>query len=187
MASKANGDGGGQVPWRLIGWAIPVALLTVPLLNRWPWTISDFIVAGAMFAIVGGSFELAVRASGNLAYRLGAATALATAFLLTWINLAVGIIGNENDPLNLMFFAVIAAALAGSLAARFRAGGIAIAMTVAAAIQASIGMAAFALGWGASEPPGALGLFVLIEGFAGLWLLSAWLFRKAAKATGGAG
>ena len=182
MASKANGSGGGPVPWRLIGWAIPVVLLTIPWLNRWPWTGSDFIVAGAMFAIVGGSFELAIRASGNFSYRLGAAAALATAFLLTWINLAVGIIGNENNPLNLMFFGVIGIALIGSLIARFRAGGMALALTIAASFQALIGIAVVALDWGTSEPPGAFGLFVLIEGFAFLWLVSAWLFRKAARA-----
>jgi hypothetical protein len=170
------------MPWRLIGWLIPVALLTVPWLNRWPWTASDFIVAGAMFAIVGGSFEVAVRASGNLSYRLGAAIALATAFLLVWVNLAVGIIGDENNPLNLLFFGVIAAALFGSFASRFRAGGMALSMTVAAVIQAMIGIAVWALHLGASEPPGALELFGLIEAFAVLWLLSAWLFRKAAHA-----
>jgi hypothetical protein len=39
----------------------------------------------------------------------------------------------------------------------------------------------FALGAGASEPPCALGLLVLIEAFALPWLGSAWLFRKASR------
>ena len=182
MASKANGGEGPRIPWRLIGWAIPVGLLTIPWLAHFPWTLSDFIVAGAMFAIVGGTFELAVRASGNWAYRAGAAAALATAFLLTWVNLAVGIIGNEDNPLNLMFFGVIAAALVGSIAVRFSADGMSRAMTVAAVIQGLIGIGVFVADAGAAEPPGRTGLFILIEIFAGLWLLSAWLFRKAAAA-----
>jgi hypothetical protein len=59
MASKAYRRG---VSWRLVGWAIPVGLLAIPRLASWPWTAADFIVAAAVFAIVGGIFELAVRA-----------------------------------------------------------------------------------------------------------------------------
>ena len=154
-----------------------------PMVAHWPWSAADFIVAGAIFAIVGGSFELAVRASGDVSYRLGSAVALASAFLLVWINLAVGIIGSENNPLNLIFFGVIAIALAGSLAARFRPAGMARAMTAAAALQAIVGIAVFVLDVGASEPPGQFGLLLLIEAFALLWLLSAWLFRRAADAS----
>ena len=179
MASRANGGQGGRIPWRLIGWAIPVGLLTIPAIANWPWSAADFVVAGAMFAVAGGTFELAVRSSGNIWYRTGAAIALATAFLVVWINLAVGIIGSEDNPLNLMFFGVIAAALAGSIATRFRAGGMARSMTIAAILQGVIGVAVFLFNLGHGEPPGALPLLLLIELFALAWLLSAWCFRKA--------
>ena len=182
MASNANSAQGRTVRLRLIGWAIPVGLLTIPLFSNWPWSPADFVVAGVIFAIVGGTFELAVRASGNASYRAGAAIALAAAFLLVWINLAVGIIGNENNPLNLLFFGVIAAALVGSIIARFRAAGMARAMIIVAAIEGLIGITTFILGPGAAEPPGALGLLGLIEFFALMWLLSAWCFRRAARA-----
>jgi hypothetical protein len=178
MASKASER---RIPWRLVGWSIPVLLLMVPWLAKAPWTAADFIVAGTMFAIVGAAFELAVRASGNRAYRGGAAVGLATAFLLVWINLAVGIIGNEDNPLNLVFFGVIAIAVAGAIVARFQAEGMARAMSVAGVLQALIGIVVFILNAGASEPPGAIGLLLLIEFFALLWFLSAWLFRKAAR------
>jgi hypothetical protein len=181
MASNASGAPGPRIPWRLIGWAIPVGLLMVPWLAQWPWTASDFILAGAMFGIVGGTFELAVRASGNLAYRGGVAVALATAFLLVWINLAVGIIGNEDNPANLMFFVVIAIAIAGSLVARFEALGMSRAMTVAAAAQALVGVIVLVGRLGATEPPGLAGVLMLIGSFALMWLLSAWLFSRAAR------
>jgi hypothetical protein len=158
----------------------------VPWLARWPWTASDFIFAAAMFGVVGGTFELAVRASGNLAYRGGVAVALATAFLLVWINLAVGIIGNEDNPLNLMFFGVIATALVGSIIAQFRANGMTRAMTVAAVIQGLIGAGVFIGGAGGSEAPGPVGILLLIELFAGAWLVSAWLFGRAARGECGA-
>ena len=65
----------------------PGGLLMIPWLARLPWTASDFIFAGAMFAIVGGIFELTVRATATLGIGAGAAIGLAAAFLLVWINL----------------------------------------------------------------------------------------------------
>jgi hypothetical protein len=165
----------------MIGWSIPVGLLAIPWLARWPWTASDFIFAAVMFGVVGGTFEPAVRASGSWAYRAGAAVALGTAFLTTWINLAVGIIGSEDNPLNLMFYGVIAAAIVGAVVAKFEPSGMVRAMSVAAALQALIGVGVLIAGWGSSEPPGIVGLVVLIVFLAGGWLLSAGIFRKAAR------
>lgn len=182
MASNASGADGPRVPWRLIGWAIPIGLLSVPWLANFPWTASDFIFAGAMFAITGGTFELAIRASGSRAYRAGAAIALLTAFLTVWINLAAGIIGNEDNPLNLMFFGVIAAAILGAIVAKFEAAGMARAMTAASALQGLIGVGVLVEGWGISEPPGIIRLFILIEFFAVAWFLSGRCFRRAASA-----
>jgi hypothetical protein len=185
MASNAN-DAGGRagIPWRLVGWGIAGAILLLPLVamqftNEVDWTTSDFIFAAAVFAIVGGTFELAVRRSGNGWYRGGVAVALATAFLLVWINGAVGIIGSERNPANLMFLAVIAIALAGAIVARFEAGAMARAMTVAAAAEALVGVIVLVGRLGAAEPPGLAGVLALIGFFALTWLLSAWLFHKA--------
>jgi hypothetical protein len=175
------------IAWRPLGWGAAVALLLTPVVamhftSEVNWTVSDFIFAGVMFGLVGGTLELAFRKSGNRCYRGGVAVAVATTFLLVWINAAVGIIGNEDNPLNLMFFGVIAVALAGALIARFKAAGMARAMIVAGALQVGIGIGVFALNVAASEPPGAIGLLVLIEFFAGAWFVSAWLFRRAANA-----
>ena len=180
MASNANGVPARRIPWRLIGWAIPVGLLLIPWLARFPWTLSDFIFAGAMFGIVGGTFELAVRASGNRWYRGGAAIALGTAFLLVWINGAVGIIGDEGNPANLMFFVVIAIAISGAIVARFETAGMARAMTVAGAAQLLVALVALLMRLGANEPPGLTGVVILISIVASFWFLSAFCFRKAA-------
>jgi hypothetical protein len=188
MASKANNGGSGpRIPWRIIGWGVAAILILLPLVamqftSEVNWTASDFIFAGAMFGITGGTFELAVRASGGGGYRAGAAIALLTAFLTVWINLAVGIIGNEDNPLNLMFFGVIAAAIIGAIVAKFEAPGMVRAMSVAAALQGLIGFGVLIAGWGTSEPPGIIRLFILIEFFAGAWLFSAFCFRKTALA-----
>ena len=183
--STGSKDGGGSaIPWRPIGWAIPIVLLSLPLIFRAPWTLGDYIIAATAFAIVGGAIEVAVRKSTDKWYRGGAAMALLTALLLLWINGAVGIIGNEGNPANLMFVVVILMAVAGSIAVRFEAAGMARAMAVAAGAQALIAAGAFSYGLGAMEPPGLLGVIMLILAFAVMWLLSAVLFAKAARAGG---
>jgi hypothetical protein len=173
-------------PWRVLGWGTAAALLLLPLVamqftSEVNWTLSDFIFAGVMFGLVGGTLELTFRKSGNICYRGGVAIAVATTFLLVWINGAVGIIGDEGNVLNLMFFGVIAVALAGAIAARFKAAGMAWAMALAGVLQAAIGIGVFALDVASAGPPGAIGLLLLIEFFAGAWLLSAALFRAAAR------
>jgi hypothetical protein len=42
------------------------------------------------------------------------------AFILIWMNLAVGIIGSEDNPANLMYGGVLAVAIVGAFMVRFR-------------------------------------------------------------------
>jgi hypothetical protein len=139
------------------------------------WTASDFVFAAVLIGGVGLLLELAVRRSGSLAFRAGAAVAIAAGFLTIWVNAAVGMIGSEDNPHNLLFLGVVALALAGAVAVRFRARGMAGAMALAAAAQLAAAFAGMA-----SDPHGA----VLSALFAGPWLLSAASFRKAARASG---
>lgn len=177
---------GAAIPWRLVGWGVAVAVILMPLVamklqvEGVNWTLSDFIFAGVLIGGTGLLYELAVRASGSWAYRGGVALALAAGFLTTWVNLAVGIIGNEDNPVNLVFFIVIALAVAGAIVARGKAEPMARTMTVAAVAQAFIGVIVLIYGIGAMEPPPPIMLFALIEIFAAMWLGSALLFRRAA-------
>jgi hypothetical protein len=186
MASRADEGGNrdgkrGGVPWRIVGWGGAAVLLSLPLVFQAPWTASDSVFAAVVFSIVGGFLELAVRMSRNPWYRLGALVAVAASFLLVWINGAVGIIGSEDNPANLMFLGVIAIALGGSLIARFRAEGVARAMAAAPVAQALVALPVAVLGLGANEPPGMTGVLVLVGGFTAMWAVSAFLFRKAAR------
>jgi hypothetical protein len=173
--------------WRIAGWGFAAALIVTPAVamqftSEVKWTLFDFAFAAVMIGGTGLLIELAVRTSRNLAYRAGAALALLTAFLLVWINAAVGIIGSEDNPANIVFPAIVALAAVGTLVARARPSGMAHAMFVTAAAQALTGAAVFAFGIGSMQPPGPVGLLVLIEGFAAMWLGSAMLFRRAAQA-----
>jgi hypothetical protein len=172
-------QGGGRHgnPWRIAGWGLAASLLLVPAVamrftREVDWTAFDFMFAAILIGGVGIAFEAAVRMTANIAYRAGIAVALAAIFLLVWVNGAVGMIGSENNPYNLLFIGVIVLALAGAVAARFRAAGMARAMIVAAVAQAAVGAA----GISADLRGG-----ILSTAFAGLWLLSAALFRQAAR------
>jgi hypothetical protein len=165
--------------------AVTAAVLLTPLIamqytKEVNWTASDFAFAGGLVLGVGLLYELAARASGTLAQRAGAGLALAAAFLLIWVNGAVGIIGSERNDANLMYGAVLAAGVVGALVARFRPAGMARAMLLTGLAQAGVGAIAVAGGLGAEDPNwpfdtiGATGLFTV------LWLASAWLFGRAA-------
>jgi hypothetical protein len=163
--------------WRIAGWGVGASLLLAPLVatqftDEVNWTVFDFIFAGMLIGGVGIAFELAARMTRNAAYRAGVGAALAAAFLLVWANGAVGLIGSEHNPYNLLFLGVIVVAALGVTIAFFRPAGMALAMFVAALAQACVG-----LGGLSADPRGA----VLSTAFAGLWLLSAALFRKAAR------
>jgi hypothetical protein len=176
MAKEAQSIGGRRwIPWRIVGWSIPALLLLLPLVamrytDEVNWTGFDFVVAAMLFGSVGLAFELIVRKSRSLAYRSGAALAIVAAFLTIWVNGAVGMIGSEGNPYNLLFGGVLAIALIGAIVARFEAAGMALAMIAAAIAQAAV--AAFGL---SADLLGA----VLSMAFAAPWLLAALLFRKA--------
>jgi hypothetical protein len=187
MTATLQHHGWSRSPWRLVLWSIPSGLLVTPALmmklaaEGWLWEPSDFAVAAVLLFGTTGLIDLAIGRGGSPAYRVGGALAVLVSFLLIWVNGAVGVIGNEGNPANLMFIGVILVALAGSALARFRAKGMARAMLVAFALNAAIAAAAPVFGWGADEPPGTIGLTMLIAGFAVMWGLSSALFAKAAR------
>ena len=182
MAGRAENSGGRRWGrWRIAAWAIAALMLPLPLVamrftDEVNWDGTDFIVAGALVAGTGLAFELAARANAGHAYRAAVGLALAAAFLLVWLNLAVGIVGTENDPFNLMFGGVLAVGIIGAVVARFRPDGMARALFATALTQALVAVIALVAGSGLTEP-----IWPLTGFFGALWLGSAWLFRKAAR------
>ncbi len=168
--------------WRVAGWSLVALLLLLPAIamqftSEVNWTMGDFVFAGVLLGGTGLVMELVFRLSPDRCYRAGVVVAALTALLLVWINGAVGIIGNADNPANLLYFAVLVAAVAGSIAAGFRAGGMARAMLVAAALQAVIMVAAPLFSWG---PPGeaAVRTFCLNGVFVVFWMIAWVLFRN---------
>ena len=187
-------NGGGQHGnlWRIAAWAGAVILLLLPLVamqvsDEVNWGPLDFAVAGILLFGTALGVELAVRRSSSGTYRLAAGLALVGALLLIWINLAVGIIGDEGDRANLLYLGVLAVGLGGALLARFEAGGMARAMLLTAIAVAIVGVVALAAGWGATGPRWPLDVAGLTGFFAALFGGSAWLFRQAARGEGDQG
>ena len=163
--------------WRMFGWGFAALLLLFPLVamqftSEVNWTAGDFLVAALMIGVVGLALELVVRFTRNSAYRAAAGAALAAGLLILWANGAVGMIGDEGNSYNLLFLGVIGVALLGAIAARFRPVGMALAM--GAATVAHLGVA---LGGLSADFRGA----IVSAAFALPWLLSAALFRRAAR------
>jgi hypothetical protein len=173
----------------MLAWGALVALWLLPLgamqfSGEMDWDETDFMVFGAMLLGVGGLFELVLRGSRDLAFRLGAGVALLAGFLLVWINLAVGIIGSEDNPANLLYFAILALGLVGGALSRFKAPVMARILFAMAVAQALVGAAALLLRWGADAPSFPRAIIVLTVFFAMLWLAAAGLFRRAARGRG---
>ena len=145
------------------------------------WTLFDFAVFGAMLLGVGGAFAFLRRKANNSAYRFAAGTALLAAFLLVWMNGAVGLIGSENNDANLMYFGVLAIAFIGATFARFKPAGMARAMYATALAQAAVAAIAIFADLGPDSPKWPADILVLTAFFAVLWLVAGRLFRSAAR------
>jgi len=177
-----NGTGWRGNHWRIVGWGTAAIMLLLPLIamqftDEVNWDVSDFIIFGAMLITAGGAFELAARMTPNKAYLAAVGVALAAAFFLVWMNGAVGFIGTEENPANLMYAGVLAVGIIGAVIARRQPKGMARAMVATAVAQVLVPVTALIAGL--SNTSGMGNTFVATGIFFALWLSSAWLFRKS--------
>ena len=165
----------------VVGAALATAfILLLPLLAEWPWTLFDFVFAGALIFGTGLTYVLAARKAGNIAYRAAVGVALAAALILVWVTGAVGIIGTEDDKANLMYVGVLAIGIIGAVIARFRPHGMARALIATALAQALVAVIVLILGLGLPwSPP--VEILALNGFFVALFVGSALLFRYAAR------
>jgi hypothetical protein len=191
MTGKTENSGGRcGSRWRIAAWAVAALVLLVPLIamqftEKVNWDVADFAVAGALLVGTGVTYELAVRKTGDTAYRAAVGVALAAAFILVWVNGAVGIIGTEHDDANLMYGGVLAVGIIGAVIARFQPHGMARALLATALAQALVAVIALPAGLGSAGPIWPLDLLALTGLFVALFVGSALLFRKAARGRAG--
>lgn len=186
MAGNAeNGGGRRGSRWRIAVWGTAALILLLPLVamqftDEVNWDLADFAIFGAMLVGACGTYELAARVTRNTAYRAAVGVALAAAFILVWVNGAVGIIGTERDDANLMYGGVLAVGIIGAIIARFQPYGMARALFATALAQALVAVIALIAGLG--SPWSGPGEILFVNGFfVALFVGSAWLFRHAAR------
>ena len=115
------------------------------------------------------------------AYRSAVGVALAAAFILVWLVLAVGVIGAAGGLADLMYIGVLAVGIIGAIIARFQLHGMARALFATALAQASVAVIALIFRLGSGSPPGVLGILALNGFFAALFVGAALLFRHAGR------
>ncbi|MFT5098892.1 MAG: hypothetical protein ACI9HY_001006 [Planctomycetaceae bacterium] len=143
------------------------------------WDLADFLVAGFLLFGAGLTYKLLANKMSNITYRIAIGVALVAAFVLVWMNLAVGIIGNEGDPANLMYVGVLIVGIIGAIMARFQPRGMARALLMTAIAQAVV--AAIAIFAELGTPLNGPQEILMINGFfVALFVISALLFRHAA-------
>lgn len=156
------------------------ALMTIPLMAKlfvddFQWTGFDFLAATLMLLAAGTFYQVIARKALNTTYRVACALAAFTSLFLLWANLAVGLIGSENNPANLMYLGVLGVEFLGIAIARFEARKMGITMFATAAAVAVVGLIALIgnMGDAVTETIGVNAMFVFLFGMAGL------LFRNA--------
>lgn len=198
IGSMDFGGGWRGTRWRMTAWASVVGLLLlVPLIamqytEEVDWTAVDFILMGTLMMSVGIVYEVAMRMTDSIAYRIAVGIAVITTFLLVWINGAVGIIG--DGPINLLYLGVIVTGIVGALIAKLESLGMARTLITMAMVQLLIPIIALIIwkaGWQealmdpnsphAPFAPGIAPVFILNSVFAMAFVASALLFRHSAR------
>lgn len=162
-----------------------LALLAIPLVamqytSEVQWDPADFLIMGVLLLGTGLAVEWAIRLKGSLALRAAWTLALLSTFLMTWANMAVGLLGGESNPLNMLLLSVPAAGVTGAALARLQPRGMALTLLAMAALQLALSAIAFSQGWrplrqGPVDIWGPNGFFAL------LFAVSALLFWSATK------
>lgn len=169
--------------------AIAAGLLVIPLIamgltDEVVWGPGDFLIAWVLLTGAGIAYKLIAGRFGHSTYKYAVGIAVFTALLLVWMNLAVGLIGSEDNPANLLFAGVLLVGFVGVILSRFQPRGMSRALFFTALTQALVPFIAMLI-WkppmsNVEESLGVLGVIVLNMVFVVLWGVSGWLFWKVA-------
>ena len=155
-------------------------MLAMLLTDSVAWGPVDFVLAFAMLVGTGLLVDAARKASST-PYRVAVGLAVAAALLLVWMTLALGVIGTDGDPADLMYGGVLAVGLAGAVIARFRPEGMARALLATALAQALVAVIALIAGKHEAPISSVYEILGLNGMFVALFLASAGFFRLAAS------
>jgi len=166
-----------------------ILLLMIPLIamqftNEVAWTLSDFVIAGTLLFGTGLTYTLVTRTSGEMMYRIAIGFALFTGLFLVWVNMAVGIIGSENNDINLLYFLVIFTGIIGGFISKFKPQGMMLTMFAMAVMQAVIAVIALTIGMADATGSSIFEIITVNGFFITLFVVAASLFRYTGQARG---
>lgn len=165
-------------------------LLLIPVfgnmyIDGWNWSPFDFVFAGTLIFGTGLIYELVASRGSFGIYRAAVGLSLLTMFLLVWVNAAVGIIGDGENPTRPLYLGVVMVLFLGSVIARFRPHAMTKVLFITAFAHVLVPVIAF-FAWRPlfNAPPGVARVFLLNAFFVLLWVGAGLLFRRAAVARG---
>lgn len=167
-----------------------VLILMIPLIamqisDEVKWGAFDFVVMGALLFGTGLTYELISRKTGNLAYKAAVGIAIFTGFILIWGNLAVGLIGSEDNPVNALYFVLLFIGAISSAIVQLEPKKMSKVMLMMAIGQALIPVIALItplspnISGEDNFAPGVLQVFVLNGVFVMMFAASGILFQRA--------
>lgn len=172
---------------RIRNWLVfIIAALSIPLIvmqftEELNWQFTDFMIMGIALSVIAIAYEFVAHKSRSTIYKSAFALGLVGAFLLFWVNGAVGIIGNENQDANMLYGSVFLVGALGSLISRFNAKGMSNTLYIASFITLLVPMIAIII-WPPSViswSPGVPGVFLMSAFFAMIFFISGMLFRRS--------
>ncbi len=155
------------------------SILLIPLIAMFfteevDWNLADFLVAWIMLFGTGISYKLiSLKMTQSTQYKIATGLAVVGLLMIVWVNLAVGIIGNEDNPVNLIFYSVHAVGVLGTFIARFEAKGMSYTAYAMSATMVIIGIITLVAGWGFTP--------IITAFFTVIFLISGMLYRKASE------
>ncbi|HNY41553.1 MAG TPA: hypothetical protein PKJ41_14225 [Bryobacteraceae bacterium] len=163
---------------------VALGLLMVPLIASrlapgWNWPVGTFVFTYVLFFGTGMAYALIARKMGAWAYKAGVGLALVAGFVLGWATMVH--MSETENPVNLVYFGVLAVGAIGAALARLEARRMAWAMYAMAA--------ALAVAWVITQvlvsdtPAGPVwNVGVMHGGFVALFAAAGLLFRRASLA-----
>jgi hypothetical protein len=162
---------------------VTAGVLLIPLwgntyVDGWNWPWYTFVFAGTVVFCAAITYQLVTKTMSNAAYRFAVGLAIATAFVLTWMNWILTI---DVNHLNVMYLGVVVVGLVGAAIARLRARGMARALVGMAIAQMLVPFVALVFWKTSVAGGGPFSVFGLNGVCIVLFAISALLFRRAAR------
>lgn len=161
-----------------------IFLLSIPLVamqftSEVNWSAGDFLFAFLLLFGTGFCYILMSRFGSDNLYKSGLALSLLSGLFLIWSNGAVGLIGSEDNLINLSYYAVIVLGIGGSLISGFRSAGMMYTLMGMAYVQLVITYMAILTG-AHDLPHSSVTEILQVNGFfICLYLFAALLFRQS--------